>query len=305
MRNEEDVIPELVRRLETVLSSLPLEYELIFVDDDSTDRSLEILRQHAIRNPRVKVLTMSRRFGVFECTLAGIDYATGDAVVFMDADLQDPPEVIPELVAKWREGADMVYTVRTRRLGEHPLRMWLTRAAYKVIGAISEIDLPVEAGDFRLLSRRLVNEVVRLKETYPYLKGLVTWVGFNHAAVPYVRAPRAAGATHNPLFRSTSHIRTFLSGITSFSMVPLYAIFVVGFFASVAAAIGWVAVWIAEVRGGADAGAADWILFATFLWATLLMAVGIVAIYLSRVYRDVRGRPRYIVKETIGFDDDR
>ncbi|MDA0654604.1 MAG: glycosyltransferase family 2 protein [Proteobacteria bacterium] len=204
LRNEEEVIPELVRRLEAALSALPLDYELIFVNDDSTDRSLDILREHAVGNPRVKVLTMSRRFGVFECTLAGIDYASGDAVVFMDADLQDPPEVIPQLVDKWRDGADMVYTVRTRRLGEHPLRMWFTRAAYRVIGAISEIDLPVEAGDFRLLSRRLVNEVVRLKESDPYLKGLVTWVGFNRAAVPYVREPRAAGTTHNPLFRSTS-----------------------------------------------------------------------------------------------------
>ena len=301
-RNEHGVIPELIRRLVAVLSALPMEYELIFVDDDSTDQSLDLLREHVRENYRIKVITMSRRFGVAECVLAGMKCASGDAVVYMDADLQDPPEVIPRLVEEWRGGADVVYTVRTQRHGENPLKVWVTRAAYKVIQAMSRLDLPIDAGDFRLVSRRVLKEFEQLTETDPYIRGLVRWVGFRQVPVYYERAPRAAGEAHFPVLRSWGPAKLFLTALTSFSEVPLYAMFVVGFIATMASVIGFVAVKVIALFDSSTSTWTDLVLFLLFLWGTLLAALGLVGIYVSRIFNDVRRRPRYIVKDTIGFD---
>ncbi len=159
-RNEEEVILELISRLEKVLESLPIEYELIFVNDASTDSSLNILSEKAGENKRIKIINMSRRFGVSECALAGMKYAKGDAVIYMDADLQDPPEVIPQLIEKWQQGADVVHALRTAREGDSTLKLALTDSAYSLIGAFSDIHLMSEAGDFKLLSRRAVKELL-------------------------------------------------------------------------------------------------------------------------------------------------
>jgi glycosyltransferase involved in cell wall biosynthesis len=289
-RNETDNIPTLVERLATMFAEEPVDYELIFVNDDSTDESLEILLNERARNPRVKILNMSRRFGVAEGVLAGMAASQGDAVVYMDADLQDPPEVIPVMLNRWRQGAEVVHTVRTSRRGESPLKMWATRMAYRVIQSGSAIKLPVDAGDFKLLSRPVVNHLLQLRESDPYLRGLVVWLGFTQVFVPYERDARHSGRTHFPFF-SKNPWKTFVIGMTSFSFLPIYACFVLaaaGLVASLAALVLFEPLFAAL----------------TFFWATTLAAIGGLGIFLIRIYKDVRGRPPYIVKSTIGIGAD-
>jgi dolichol-phosphate mannosyltransferase len=300
-RNEEEVLPELIRRVVGVLSKEPEDYEIIFVNDDSTDRSLELLIAARAENPRMKVVNTSRRFGMVECILAGIEYATGDAIIYLDTDLQDPPEVIPELLEKWRDGADVVYTVRTKRKGENPLKMWLTRQAYRVIGFVSEVDLPVDAGNFRLINRKIRGQLLQLNEVEPYLRGLVRWIGFRQEPVYYEREARFAGTCHVPLL-GVGPAKEFMAGLTSFSVTPIYLIFVFGFVATVLSLAALAAIVLGGVAGGLS-GAAAMTAFMVFLWGSLMFAVGFVGVYVARVYKDVRGRPRFIVKDTIGFDD--
>jgi dolichol-phosphate mannosyltransferase len=207
----------------------------------------------------------------------------------MDADLQDPPEVIPALLGKWRGGADVVHTVRTRRHGEHPLKMLATRWAYRVIQLGSAIELPVDAGDFKLLSRPAVSHLLQVRESDPYLRGLVVWLGFTQVFVPYERDARHAGRTHFPFF-SRNPWKTFCIGMTSFSFLPIYACWAL-------AAAGLVgSFFLLFVSGPLMAALA-------FFWATTLAAVGGVGLYVIRIYKDVRGRPAYIVKSIIGNDD--
>lgn len=298
-RNEAETLPELLRRLRTSLESLSLPFELVFVNDASTDDSLRLLTEAARTDPRITVITMSRRFGPAECALAGLEYSRGDAAVLMDADLQDPPEVIPRLVEKWREGADVVYTVRTARHGEPALKSAVTRLAYRLLRAVAQIELPVEAGDFRLMSRRVVDHVVKLPERTPYLRGLVAWVGFRQVAVPYERQPRFAGRTHFPLF-SANPWRTFFSGLTSFSSAPLLLLLPAGLIilgcalatlAAVIAIPSWRAATPAAALIGLGLGA---------LAGLNLAGLGLLGAYVGRIYQDVRGRPRYIVDHVIG-----
>ena len=293
-RNEEDVLPELIHRLEDVFTAEKIDFELIFVNDDSMDRSLEILKENVTGNPRIKVINMSRRFGVSECLMAGIAFSSGDAVISMDADLQDPPEVIPDLIAKWQNGAEIVYTVRTERDGEHPIKMWLTHMAYRAINAASEIDMPVNAGDFRLLSRLACDKLMELGKMDPYPRGLVPWLGYQQEAHYYRRDPRAAGDGHFSLLNSLNPYKTFISRLTSFSMAPIFLIFLIGGGVSLFSLIGLI------FSGG---GATGWVMFALLLWGSLMFSLGLVGIYVGRTYKDVRGRPRYIVKDTIGFGD--
>jgi polyisoprenyl-phosphate glycosyltransferase len=302
-RNEEAVIPEVIRRLTIALNECDADYEMIFVNDDSSDRSLEILREHAASDRHIRVVTMSRRFGVGECLIAGLERARGDAIVYLDCDLQDPPELIPKLVDEWRKGADVVYTVRARRLNESRLKLFVTRIAYQVIRTLSEVPLAVDAGDFRLLSRQVVRQVLRLRESDPYIRGITSWVGFRQVQVNYERHPRKAGHGHFPLLSSTNPAKSFMSGVTSFSMLPLYAIFVVGSVTSVASSVALIAAAMASLFGFSRTFAVTGISL-LFLWGTLMTAVGIVGIYVSRVYKDVRQRPRFIVSDMIGFSED-
>ena len=298
-RNEEAVIPELVERLRRALRGADVDYELVFVNDASTDRSLPVLEALRGQDERIKVVNMSRRFGVAPCVLAGMHYAQGDAVVYMDTDLQDPPELLPELVRRWREGADVVYTVREQRRGESRGKLWLTRAAYRLIQSVSEIDLPVEAGDFKLLSRRAVDHLLAFEENDLYVRGLVHWLGFRQVAVPYERQPRGAGESHFPLLRSVGPSVAFLNALTSFSYAPLLAFLLLG--------IACGALSLAALVGAALFGSsyAAWGAFALLLWSTLVLGIGVVGLYLARVHRAVLDRPRYIVESTLGVDVER
>jgi polyisoprenyl-phosphate glycosyltransferase len=288
-RNEADNIPILLERLETMFAGENVEYEVIFVNDASTDASLSLLVAERQRNPRVKIVNMSRRFGVAEGVIAGMATSRGDAVVYMDADLQDPPELIPRLIDRWRQGADVVHTVRTRRHGENPLKMAATRLAYRLIQFGSSIELPVDAGDFKLLSRPAVDHLLGLRESDPYLRGLVVWLGFNQICIPYERDSRHAGRTHFPFF-SRNPWKTFTTGLTSFSFMPIYICFAL-------AASGMVVALLLAFAGST--------LFATltFFWATTIGAIAVVGTYLIRVYKDVRGRPPYIIESIIGNED--
>jgi len=287
-RNEAENIPTLVARLAATFAEQPVDYELIFVNDASTDRSLDLLIGERARNPRVKVLNMSRRFGVAEGVLAGMEAARGDAVVYMDADLQDPPELIPEMIARWRGGSDVVHTIRTRRHGENALKMFATGMAYRIIQFGSSIELPVDAGDFKLLSRRVVDHLLKLREADPYLRGLVVWLGYPQVFVPYEREARHAGRTHFPFF-SRNPWKTFALGLTTFSFMPIYACLAL-------AAAGLVLAAVLALTSGLMAG------LLVFLWALLMGAVAVVGVYVIRIYKDVRGRPAFIVASRVGFE---
>ncbi|MBT3305734.1 MAG: glycosyltransferase [Alphaproteobacteria bacterium] len=299
--NEEEVLPELIRRLVVVLSKEPEEYELVFINDSSTDGSSELLLQARAENPRIKIVNTSRRFGMVECIIAGLEYATGDAIIYLDTDLQDPPEVIPEMLAKWRDGADVVYTIRTKRKGENPLKMWLTRQAYRLIGSISDVDLPVDAGNFRLITSKMRDQILQLRETEPYLRGLVRWIGFRQEPVYYEREARHAGECHVPLF-GTGPAKEFILGLTSFSTVPIFIILLVGLFTSALSFGGLSVIGLSGIWGGIS-GQAALIAFMGLLWGILMFSIGFVGIFVVRTYKDVRGRPRYIIKDTVGFDD--
>ena len=302
-RNEADVIPELIDRLDAAIRTADVDYELIFVNDDSTDRSLAILEERRAKNPRIKILNMSRRFGVAPCVMAGFQHARGDAVVYMDTDLQDPPELIPTLVARWREGAEVVYTVRTDRQGESRAKLALTRAAYRVIQRLSSIDLPVEAGDFKLLSRRVIDELLRLGEQDLYMRGLVTWVGFRQVAVPYERQPRGAGVTHFPLLGSMGPITTFVAGFTSFSHAPLVLFLLLGIAFGAASKLVILGMIVAWLVGSPPSAAAALLAIGVLCWATLLFGIGVLGLYVARIHREALGRPRYVVASAIGFEE--
>jgi dolichol-phosphate mannosyltransferase len=246
---------------------------------------------------------MSRRFGVAPCVIAGMRFARGDAVVYMDADLQDPPELIPTLWSRWREGADVVYTVRTDRRGESRVKLALTRAAYALIARVSSIDLPVEAGDFKLLSRRVVDQLLALDEQELYLRGLVTWVGFRQVPVPYERQPRAAGVTHFPLLGSLGPIATLAAGLTSFSHAPLVLFLLLGLASGALASLALLGMAAAWALGSPPSGTAALLAVGFLLWSTLLAGIGVLGLYLARIHREALARPRYIVESTIGFDE--
>lgn len=303
-RNEDEVLPELIRQLQVSLRPLPIRYELIFINDASTDNSLEILLKARETDPGIKILNMSRRWGVSECTLAGVANSSGDAVIMMDADLQDPPELLPELIAKWQQGADVVNTVRRSRLGESAVKMLITRCAYRLIRMISTVDLPVDAGDFKLLSRRAANQLIKLQqESQPYLRGLIRWIGFPQDTVIYDRRPRLAGVTHYSLLKSFNPLRTFVSGLISFSAVPLYAITFLALIMILLTVCGWIYAGIAALFSLPVYGADPSFLWPLTFGTIQTFCLGIVVLYLARIYSIVLARPNYIVASRIGFDN--
>lgn len=298
-RNERQNIPPLIARLDAMFARSGVDYELLFVNDASDDGSLEALIDARSRNPNVKVINMSRRFGVSECARAGMSASSGDATIIMDADLQDPPEVIPQLLEKWRAGADVVHTVRTRRHGESALKMMMTRLAYRLIHLGSSIELPVDAGDFKLLSRPALNHLLALSESDPYIRGLVVWIGFQQAFVPYERDARHAGKTHFPFF-SRNPWKTFAMGLTSFSFMPIFAAVALALAASAVTCLLVLYVLIHLVIYGGVSRTLVVVAVGAFFWATVLVAIAAVGIYVIRIYKDIRNRPQYIVASTLG-----
>jgi len=302
-RNEQENIPALIERSRSALESCTESFEIIFVNDDSTDTSLDLLKAHHEQDPRIKVVNMSRRFGVTECVIAGLKYSSGEAIVFLDADLQDPPEVIPQLVEEWRGGADVVHTVRKKRKGESKARVILTSLAYRLINLSSDLELPVDAGDFKLLSRRVVDHLLNMKDSRPYIRGLIAWVGFRQTFVEYVRDARQAGDSHFR-FYGISAIFQFFNGITAFSALPIYLVLISGVVLFIiAVALGIAALFVSGPAIGAMP-AFTLIGFLILIWSSILMALGVIGLYVSRIDQNVRNRPRFIVKDVLGIEEE-
>lgn len=300
-RNEEKNIPELVRQISAVVSSIQdLQYEMIFVNDDSTDKSLELLMGLRTQYP-ITIVNMSRRFGVTPCVLAGFAQSKGDAVVYMDTDLQDPPALIPQMVEKFRAGAEVVHTTRIRREGESAFKMWLTKKAYRVINTLSDISLPENTGDFKLLSRKVVDAILRLPERDPYLRGLSVWVGYRQEFIYYNRQARFGGTTHFPLF-SKQVFREFVRGLTCFSAAPLYFSLIFGFATVILSCALIIYAFAAKFLGVATSGSTGILVAVGFFSGIMLMTNGVMGLYIARIYNEVKQRPEYIIKEVIQAD---
>lgn len=300
-RNEADNIPELVRRVSESVSGIrSLSYEMVFVNDDSTDSSLELLMDLRKRFP-IRIVNMSRRFGVTPCFLAGLAHARGDAVVVMDSDLQDPPELIPQMVERYRAGAEVVHTTRTHRDGENAFKMWVTKRAYRIINGLSDIHLPENTGDFKLLSRKVVQTILTLPEHDPYLRGLSIWVGYKQDFVYYRREPRFRGETRFPLL-SKGPAREFIKGVTAFSAAPLYFALLFGF-ATVLVSIGLVIfALITKIIGTASEGVPGVLIAVAFFSGVVLLTIGLIGLYVAKIYNEVKNRPRYVIKNVIEAD---
>jgi len=302
--NEEDNIPELIRRVRATLRPLAgVEYEMIFVNDHSTDNSLMLLKAESDREHDVKIVNMSRNFGVSVCSLAGMRYATGDAVIYLDADLQDPPELIPTLLETWkREQADVVHTVRTKREGENRLKLLITKIGYRILRKLANINLPENAGDFKLLSRRAVDHLLTLQEKKPFLRGLVVWIGFKQAQVHYVRESRFKGVTRFPVF-GYKVIDNFLeSALISFSDVPLKVSLIVGFFIAIGAFFYLLLVVLMKLLGSNLPGWSAIMVTMLMLGGIQLITIGMLGLYINSIYLESKKRPNYIVESAYGFD---
>lgn len=310
-RNEEYVLEELIRRTRSVLNEEQTKghlssYELIFVNDASTDKSLELLMEQAKGHEDIRIINMSRCFGVSPCVLAGMEHSSGDAVVYMDADLQDPPEVISELLHTWQneDNTDIVHTVRLSRKGESKGKLLITRIGYYILNKFSMIYLPVEAGDFKLLSRRAVNHLVQLRENHPFVRGLVCWIGFKQSYVQYHRRPRHAGKSKFHVMSLQVINNFFGSALISFSSAPLKIASFLGLLAIFIDFIVMAIALLAKIRGETLPGWTALMIVVLFLGGVQLFCVGIMGLYLNSVYEQSKQRPNYIVDTTFGFSED-
>jgi dolichol-phosphate mannosyltransferase len=301
--NEEQNVEPLYERLACVLDALDVDWEIIFSVDPSSDGTEEAILALRERDRRVKMLRFSRRFGQPMATLAGLDSANGDAVVVIDCDLQDPPELIRELVARWREGFDVVYAQRRTRAGETWLKRLIARGGYRLIKKIAEVDIPPNTGDFRLMSRRVVDNVITLKESHGFLRGLVALVGFRQTSVLYDRDPRAAGKSkYNHLLGS---VAIGVNGVVGFSRYPLQLISVVGVIFSGLAFLFAVVYLGMKLAGFAfPIGNPTIVIVVAFFSGIQLLSLGVMGEYVGRIYDETRQRPKYIVESQYGLEED-
>jgi dolichol-phosphate mannosyltransferase len=298
--NEEEVIEHTNRRLSSALEAITSQFEVIYVDDGSRDATAERLRDIQAHDPHTKVIRLSRNFGHQIAVTAGVSYARGDAVVLIDADLQDPPEVIGEMVAKWREGFQVVYGQRVERAGETRFKLWTARAFYRLINRLSEVPIPLDTGDFRLMDRVVVDALCRMSERHRLLRAMTSWVGFRQAAVPYRRAERFAGSSKYPLGKM---LGLALDGIVSFSTVPLRIVTCVGLGFSCLSMVGVIYALAARLLSD------NWVPGWTFIFiAVLLMGglqlvfLGVIGEYIGRIYSEAKARPLFLVLEELGVD---
>ena len=305
--NERTILPELLQRIRAVFSPLMesnyvSSYELVFVNDNSTDESEKYLTSELDKGDIV-VINMSRNFGVSECVIAGMAHASGDAVIYMDADLQDPPEVIPQLIEAWRADVDaeVIYTTRTRREGEHWLKMLVTKIGYRFINAISEIELQVDSGDFKLLSRRAVDNLLQLQEDKPYMRGLVSWIGFKQVQVFYERLERFDGRENSKMNVLSRKVLYYWldRALISFSDAPLKMMLFAGFGLSVISFFYIIVVIVQKLLGLSIPGLSAIMSAVLFLGSVQIMMLGFIGLYVGAIFREGKRRPRYIVKNIL------
>ena len=295
-RNEEGNIKELVNRINISLEKLTnWNYELIFVNDDSTDNSESILLNLQKKYP-IRIINMSRNFGVDPCVLAGFRNAKGDAIVYLHTDLQDPPEIIPDLIKKHEEGFDVVHTIRTKRKGESKFRMLVTRIAYLLINILSDIKLPIESGDYKLISRKALDKILNQKEFRPYVRGLSVWVGFKQTFYKYERQARGSGKSKMPLL-SKGPVTDFINGITSYSLKPLYIGIFFGFLSIIISLLLIIYALYLKFNNLAVPGSTSIIIAISFFSGILLFTLGVIGIYLARIFEQTKGRDQYVIKE--------
>jgi glycosyltransferase involved in cell wall biosynthesis len=294
--NEEETLSHFYERVVAVMVQLHEPFELLFINDGSTDRSYRIMQELHEQDKRVRVINFSRNFGHQAAISAGLDYARGQAIIILDADLQDPPELIPELVAHWKNGAEVVYAQRTQRKGETGFKLMTAAIFYRIIERITSVNIPRDTGDFRLLDRRVVDALITMREQHRFMRGLSAWVGFRQEAVPYVRQERFAGTTKYPLWKM---IRFSLDAITSFSHVPLQLATTCGFILAAISLVGIVIAIFLRLVTGAIVGQASTLILVLFLGGIQLIFLGIIGEYLGRIYDEVRARPLYIVHDVL------
>jgi dolichol-phosphate mannosyltransferase len=297
---EEKNISEFLRRLRPILAGITEDYEIIFAMDPSPDRTEEVILEQRGQDQRIKLLKFSRRFGQPMATLAGMQYSSGDAVIVMDVDLQDPPELVVDMIAQWRAGYDVVLPQRRQRTGEPWIKRLIAETGYKIINRIADVKIPPNTGDFRLMARRVVNEVVRLRETHGFLRGMVAVVGFKQVLLPFDRPPRFAGQTNYNRFIGS--LRIGFNGIFCFSTFALTLSTQLGFalaFSSIFIALIYLVMKLAGFPF--PVGNPTIVILVLFMGGVQLISVGILGEYIGRIYEEVRARPRFIVDRAEGF----
>lgn len=300
--NEELVAKESYKRLKQVMDSTQEEYELIFVNDGSRDKTEEIISEICKQDKNVRLINFSRNFGHQTAITAGMDYSSGQAVVVIDADLQDPPEVILDMIAKWKEGYDVVYGQRLKRKGETFFKKVTAKMFYRLLAAMTSVDIPVDTGDFRLIDRKVCDVMSSLTEKNRYVRGLVSWVGFRQTAVTYVRDERFAGETKYPLKKM---LKFAMDGITTFSYKPLKISTYIGFLVSALSFVYLIVVLC--LRLFTDTTVTGWastLAVSLMFNGVILMMLGIIGEYIGRIYDETKNRPLYIVREKKGFGEE-
>lgn len=298
--NEEDVLAETHRRLTKALDRIGIPYEIIYADDGSQDRTASLIREFVRVSHGVRGLFLSRNFGHQIAVTAGLDRAEGQAAVIIDADLQDPPELIADMVSRWRQGYEVVYGLRTDRAAETGFKIWTAKAFYRVLNRISEVDIPLDVGDFRLIDRRVIALLTDMRERDRYLRGMVAWVGFRQWALPYRREPRVAGQSKYPLRKM---LWFALDGVLSFSLAPLRAALLLGLSVVLLSMVGIIYAIVLRLF------TSNWVSGWTLLFIGLLAIGGIqltvlgaIGEYVGRIYMATKGRPLYIVRDSVGFE---
>jgi len=298
MYEEEDTVDPFTERVAAALGHL--NYELILVNDGSKDGTRDAMARAAARDPRVKVVSLARNFGHQPALTAGLEHARGDAIVMLDGDLQDPPEVIPEMLEQWRKGIDVVYAVREQRLGETAFKRITAKGFYKTFRRLTGLNLAVESGDFRLMDRRALDALLKMPERNRFLRGMTVWIGFSQIAVPFVRQERHAGVTKYPLRKM---LRFSFDAITSFSSTPLQWATFLGFVFSIVAFLAIPLTVVARYANIFERGVPTTIIIVLLLGGIQLITLGIIGEYIGRIYDEVKHRPLYVVGERINVEE--
>ena len=301
--NEEETLPELLRRLALLLDKMDGECEVILVDDGSTDRGYELMASAREADARFKLLRLSRNFGHQIAVTAGLDAASGDAVIVMDSDLQDPPEVAIDLAARWREGFDVVYAVREERRGDSSFKRATAKVFYRVFRRMTDVDVPLDVGDFRLVDRRALDAFRSMRETNRYVRGMFSWIGFSQVGVPFRREERFAGETKYPLGKM---VKFATDGIVSFSAAPLRFALKIGFAVSGLSFLLGAVFLVSKILGLYSVpGLASIAVFVAFLGGIQLFLLGIMGEYIARIHDEVKGRPLYLARDAKGLEPPR
>jgi len=299
VHNEEGCVAELLNRLDSVLKDQEIVSEIIMIDDGSRDNTLAILQNHAQENESIKLIVFSRNFGNQAAISAGLKHCNGDCAIIMDADLQDPPELLPDLISKWKEGFDVVFAQRVARKGESLLKKISASLFYRLLQKLSPVDIPSDTGDFRLIDRKVITALNNMPEKNRYLRGMVSWSGFRQTGITYIRDKRLAGETKFPFFKM---IRFALTGITSFSFVPLQLASFFGFIVSAGAFIS--GLYVLYLKFFPDQTIQGWtslMIALLFLGGIQLITLGIIGEYIGRISEEVKQRPPYLIRDLVNF----